>query len=39
MVVKHIDVTERERAQQERERLRELESELARVNRLSIMGA
>jgi PAS domain S-box-containing protein len=38
MVVTHKDVTERKRAQKERERLRELESELARVNRLSIMG-
>ena len=34
----HIDVTERKRAQQEHERLRQLESELAHVNRLSIMG-
>jgi PAS domain S-box-containing protein len=39
MVVTHIDVTERKRAQEERERLRELESELARVNRLGTMGA
>jgi|SRR5271166_5578798 len=38
MVATHIDVTERKRAQKERERLRELESELARMNRLSIMG-
>ncbi len=38
MVATHIDVTERKRAQREHERLRELESELARVNRLSIMG-
>jgi PAS domain S-box-containing protein len=38
MVVTHIDVTERKRAQREHDRLRELESELARVNRLSIMG-
>ena len=33
-----VDVTERRRAQEERERLRQLESELAHVNRLSIMG-
>ena len=32
------DVTERRRAQQEHERLRQLESDLAHVNRLSIMG-
>ena len=38
MVATHIDVTERKRAQKERERLRELESELAHINRLSIMG-
>ena len=38
MVATHIDVTERKRAQREHERLRELELELARVNRLSIMG-
>ena len=33
-----VDVTERRRAQEEHERLRQLESELAHVNRLSIMG-
>lgn len=33
-----IDVTERKRAQQEHERLRQLEADLAHVNRLSIMG-
>jgi len=33
-----VDVTERRKAQEEHERLRQLESELARVNRLSIMG-
>ena len=38
MVATHIDVTERKRAQEERKRLRELELELARMNRLSIMG-
>ena len=38
MVATHIDVTERKRAQEERKRLRELELELARINRLSIMG-
>jgi PAS domain S-box-containing protein len=34
----HIDVTERKRAQEEHERLRQLESDLAHMNRLSIMG-
>jgi C4-dicarboxylate-specific signal transduction histidine kinase len=33
-----VDVTERRRAQQEHERLRQLESDLAHLNRLSIMG-
>jgi PAS domain S-box-containing protein len=33
-----VDVTERMRAQEEHERLRQLESELAHVNRLSMMG-
>ncbi len=33
-----VDVTERRKAQEEHERLRQLESELAHVNRLSIMG-
>jgi len=33
-----VDVTERKRAQDERERLRQLESDLARMNRLSLMG-
>jgi PAS domain S-box-containing protein len=32
------DVTERRRAEQERERLRELEAELAHVNRVSMLG-
>ena len=31
-------MTERRRAQQERQRVRELESDLAHMNRLSIMG-
>jgi PAS domain S-box-containing protein len=38
MIVTHIDVTERKRAQEEHERLRQLESDLAHMNRLSIMG-
>ena len=33
-----VDVTERKRAEKEHERLRELESDLAHINRLSIMG-
>ena len=33
-----IDVTERKRAQEEHKRLRQLESDLAHVNRLSMMG-
>ena len=33
-----IDVTERQRAQYERERLRQLETDLAHMNRLSMMG-
>jgi PAS domain S-box-containing protein len=33
-----VDVTERKRAEREHERLRELESDLAHMNRLSIMG-
>jgi PAS domain S-box-containing protein len=33
-----VDVTERKRAQDERERLRQLESDLAHMNRLSVMG-
>jgi signal transduction histidine kinase/CheY-like chemotaxis protein len=32
------DITERKRAEQEHERLRELERELARINRVSMMG-
>jgi PAS domain S-box-containing protein len=38
MVATHIDVTERKRAQEEHQRLRQLESDLAHMNRLSIMG-
>ena len=38
MVATHIDVTERRRAQEEHERLRQLEADLAHLNRLSIMG-
>lgn len=34
----HVDVTERKRAQDEHERLRQLESALAHINRLNIMG-
>jgi PAS domain S-box-containing protein len=34
----HVDVTERKRAQHEHERLRQLESDLAHMNRLSMMG-
>ncbi len=34
----HVDVTERKRAQDERERLRQLELDLAHMNRLSMMG-
>jgi PAS domain S-box-containing protein len=33
-----IDITERRRAQEERERLRQLETDLAHLNRLSVMG-
>jgi PAS domain S-box-containing protein len=34
----HVDVTERKRAEEERERLRKLEDELAHMNRVSMMG-
>jgi len=37
-VTTQIDVTERRRAQHEHERLRQLESDLAHMNRLSMMG-
>ncbi len=33
-----VDVTERKRAEQERERLRQLEEDLAHINRVSMMG-
>jgi PAS domain S-box-containing protein len=38
MVATHVDVTERKRAREQRERLRALEADLAHMNRLSIMG-
>jgi C4-dicarboxylate-specific signal transduction histidine kinase len=38
MVATHIDVTKRKRAEEEHERLRQLEDDLAHVNRLSVMG-
>ena len=34
----YVDVTERKRAQEEHERMRQLEADLARMNRVSIMG-
>jgi PAS domain S-box-containing protein len=34
----HVDVTEQQRAQEEHERLHQLESDLAHMNRLSMMG-
>ena len=38
MVATHVDVTERKRAEEEHERLRQLESDLAHVNRMSMLG-
>jgi PAS domain S-box-containing protein len=38
MVATHVDVTERKRAEEEHERLQQLEADLAHVNRVSIMG-
>jgi PAS domain S-box-containing protein len=38
IIASGIDVTERKRAEEERERLRQLESDLAHTNRVSIMG-
>ena len=38
IVATQIDVTERKRAREEHERLRQLESDLAHMNRLSMMG-
>jgi PAS domain S-box-containing protein len=37
-VSSHVDVTERKRAQEEHERLRQLEADLAQMNRLNMMG-
>jgi len=34
----HVDVTERKRTEQERERLRQAEAELAHINRVSMLG-
>jgi PAS domain S-box-containing protein len=38
IIATHVDVTERRLAQEQSERLRQLESDLAHMNRLSIMG-
>jgi C4-dicarboxylate-specific signal transduction histidine kinase len=38
LLATYVDVTDRKRAQEEHERLRQLEADLAHVNRLSIMG-
>ena len=38
IVATHVDVTERIRAQEQAERLRQLESDLAHMNRLSMIG-
>jgi PAS domain S-box-containing protein len=38
IVATHVDVTKRKRAQEEHERLGQLESDLAHLNRLGIMG-
>jgi PAS domain S-box-containing protein len=38
IVVTHLDVTGRKRAEEEHERLRQLESDLAHMNRVSMMG-
>ncbi|SED22668.1 MASE4 domain-containing protein [Bradyrhizobium erythrophlei] len=38
VICTNVDVTERKRAQDERERLRQLEADLAHINRVSIMG-
>src|SRR5207253_3288114 len=38
LVGTHVDITERKRAEQERERLRQVEADLAHVNRVSMMG-
>src|SRR5271166_4701092 len=34
----HLDITERKRAEEERDRLRKLEAELAHINRVSMLG-
>jgi PAS domain S-box-containing protein len=38
VIATHVDVTERRRAQEQSERLRQLEADLAHMNRLGIMG-
>jgi PAS domain S-box-containing protein len=38
MIATHVDVTERKRAHAEHERLRQLEADLAHLNRVSMMG-
>ncbi len=38
LVGTHVDVTERKRAEEERDRLRQLEADLAHINRVSMMG-
>ena len=38
MVGTTVDITERKRAEEERERLRRLEADLAHINRVSMMG-
>jgi PAS domain S-box-containing protein len=38
IVATHVDVTERKRAQVEHERLRQLETDIAHLNRVSMMG-
>jgi PAS domain S-box-containing protein len=38
VVCTNVDVTDRKRAQDERERLRQLEADLAHINRVSMMG-
>ncbi len=38
MIATHVDVTERKLAQEQSERLRQLEADLAHMNRLGIMG-
>jgi PAS domain S-box-containing protein len=38
LVGTHVDVTERKRAEEERERLRQLEADLAHMNRVTMLG-